>query len=160
MSSLPRLLFSILTPQTIRKYMPKLFFYTEAILSIRTSTSAKKENMYCEHKRKISDEKYFFRMNISRNTKKIGINIIFYSLHEYVWIRRLRDFWVGSFRRTSVSQARSAELPYRPAGLHLLEPCPSYVAWRPEVEFIKLKAAKIYRFLQLLSHSRGFFARV
>ncbi len=29
-----------------------------------------------------------------------------------------------------------------------------------EVEFIKLKAAKIYRFLQLLSHSRGFFARV
>ncbi len=30
----------------------------------------------------------------------------------------------------------------------------------PEVEFIKLKAAKIYRFLQLLSHSRGFFARV
>jgi hypothetical protein len=31
---------------------------------------------------------------------------------------------------------------------------------RPEVEVIKLNSAKIYRFLQLLSHSRGFFARV
>jgi hypothetical protein len=30
----------------------------------------------------------------------------------------------------------------------------------PEVEVIKLNSAKIYRFLQLLSHSRGFFARV
>jgi hypothetical protein len=30
----------------------------------------------------------------------------------------------------------------------------------PEVEFIKLNSAKIYRFLQLLSHSRGFFVRV
>ncbi len=30
----------------------------------------------------------------------------------------------------------------------------------PEVEVIKLNSAKIYRFLQLLSHSHGFFARV
>ncbi len=30
----------------------------------------------------------------------------------------------------------------------------------PEVEVIKLNSAKIYRFLQLLSDSRGFFARV
>jgi hypothetical protein len=30
----------------------------------------------------------------------------------------------------------------------------------PEVEVIKLNSAKNYRFLQLLSHSRGFFARV
>jgi hypothetical protein len=29
-----------------------------------------------------------------------------------------------------------------------------------EVEVIKLISAKIYRFLQLLSHSRGFFAKV
>ncbi len=29
-----------------------------------------------------------------------------------------------------------------------------------EVEVVKLNSAKIYRFLQLLSHSRGFFARV
>ncbi len=33
-------------------------------------------------------------------------------------------------------------------------------ATRPEVEVIKLISAKIYRFLQLLSHSCGFFARV
>ncbi len=31
---------------------------------------------------------------------------------------------------------------------------------RTEVEVIKLNLAKIYRFLQLLSHSLGFFARV
>jgi hypothetical protein len=30
----------------------------------------------------------------------------------------------------------------------------------PKVEVIKLNSAKIYRFLQLLSHSCGFFARV
>ncbi len=31
---------------------------------------------------------------------------------------------------------------------------------KAEVEVIKLNSAKIYRFLQLLSHSHGFFARV
>ncbi len=30
----------------------------------------------------------------------------------------------------------------------------------PEVEVTKLNSAKIYRFLQLLSHSRGFSARI
>jgi hypothetical protein len=35
-----------------------------------------------------------------------------------------------------------------------------YTSVNPEVEVIKLNSAKIHRFLQLLSHSRGFFARV
>ncbi len=41
----------------------------------------------------------------------------------------------------------------RPSGRRML-------GSNPEVEVIKLNTAKIYRFLQLLSHSRGFFARV
>ncbi len=50
------------------------------------------------------------------------------------------------------------ELFSKPEGGGDVLPTPTKIC--PEVEFIKLKTAKIYRFLQLLSHSRGFFARV
>jgi hypothetical protein len=38
--------------------------------------------------------------------------------------------------------------------------CRRLLGSNPEVEVIKLNSVKISRFLQLLSHSRGFFARV
>ncbi len=73
--------------------------------------------------------------------RDVGILQIFYS--RAVVHRTLLDS--PAFLEHSSAEKNRSLCPYKP--------------WS-EVEVIKLNSAKIYRFLQLLSHSRGFFARV